>query len=88
MENFETQEVIITECFKCGRRFENYFKASPCCTSLVVKVDENGNRTSITFLSSLSKPEPEFLNEDAGEDAEENPEPKEELQNETETEIL
>lgn len=85
MENFETQEVIITECFKCGRRFENYFKASPCCTSLVVKVDENGNRTTITFLSSLSKPQPGFLNKDA---AEENQESKEELQNEAETEIL
>lgn len=63
MENFETEEIIITECFKCGRRFENYFNASPCCTSIVVKVDENKNRTTITFLSSLSKPRYELFEE-------------------------
>lgn len=63
MENFETEEIIITECFKCGRRFENYFNASPCCTSIVVKVDENGNRTTITFLSSFSKPRYELFEE-------------------------
>ncbi|OVE55968.1 hypothetical protein B0E34_17315 [Chryseobacterium mucoviscidosis] len=63
MENFETQEIIVTECFKCGRRFENYFNASPCCTSIVVKVNEKGNPTTITFLSSLSKPRYELFEE-------------------------
>jgi len=54
-------ESIVTECFKCGTRYKNYFKASPCCRSIVLKVDENGSRTSITFLSSLSLPGSEFI---------------------------
>jgi hypothetical protein len=50
----EKNKSIVTECFKCGTRYENYFKASPCCKSIILKVDENGSRTSITFISSLS----------------------------------
>ncbi|WP_294246585.1 hypothetical protein [uncultured Chryseobacterium sp.] len=55
----EKKEITITECFKCGTRYENYFNASPCCKSIVVKVDEQGNRTSVTFLSALSFPRTE-----------------------------
>lgn len=58
MENIEEKEMIITECFKCGTRYENYFNASPCCKSIVLKVDENGNRTTITFLTTFSMPQP------------------------------
>ena len=57
----EKNESIVTECFKCGARYKNYFKASPCCKSIVLKVNENGNRTSITFLNSLSLPGLEFI---------------------------
>lgn len=49
-------QTIITECMKCGSRYKNYFFASPCCQSIVIKVDENGQKTTITFLSSLSIP--------------------------------
>ncbi|WP_294304438.1 hypothetical protein [uncultured Chryseobacterium sp.] len=58
MENFEKKEIIITECFICGTWYENYFFASPCCRSIVLKVDKNGNRTHTTFLSVLSLPQP------------------------------
>ncbi|NML56227.1 hypothetical protein [Chryseobacterium cheonjiense] len=51
----EKNETVITECFKCGTRYENHFSASPCCKSIVIKVDKNGTRTTITFLSTLSK---------------------------------
>jgi hypothetical protein len=57
----EKNEIIVTECFKCGTRYENYFKASSCCKSIILKVDENGSRTNITFLSSLSLPGSEFI---------------------------
>ncbi|SEM43129.1 hypothetical protein SAMN05421856_103190 [Chryseobacterium taichungense] len=53
----EKNETVITECFKCGTRYKNHFKASPCCKSIIVKVDENGNRTTITYLSTLSIPQ-------------------------------
>lgn len=62
-ETMEKKENIITECFKCGTRYQNYFNASPCCKSIVVKVDEKGNRTSITFLSALSFPQAESAEE-------------------------
>ncbi|MEC3875880.1 hypothetical protein [Chryseobacterium salviniae] len=52
----EKNETVITECFECGTRYENHFNASPCCKSIIVKVDEHGNRTSITFLSTFSIP--------------------------------
>jgi len=48
--------VVVTECFKCGTRYENHFTASPCCKSIMMKVNENGERTSITFLSSFYIP--------------------------------
>jgi len=51
--------VIITECFKCGMRYENHFTASPCCKSIMMKVNKNGERTTITFLRSFSIPKPE-----------------------------
>lgn len=51
----EKNETIITECFNCGARYKNHFIASPCCKSIVIKIDENGNRTTITFLSTFSK---------------------------------
>lgn len=57
----EKNDIIITECFKCGARYENYFKASPCCRSIILKVDEQGNRTTITFLSALSLPGSDFI---------------------------
>ncbi len=57
----EKNTSIVTECLKCGTRYENYFKASPCCKSIILKVDENGSRTSITFLSSLSLLRSEFI---------------------------
>jgi hypothetical protein len=50
-------DINVTECLKCGARYENYFKASPCCRALVMKVDEHGSRTTITFLSALSLPD-------------------------------
>jgi hypothetical protein len=50
------ENITITECSKCGARYENYFNASPCCKSIIFKVDEHGNRTTITFLSALSLP--------------------------------
>lgn len=53
----EKDETVITECFKCGTRYENHFIASPCCTSIMIKVDESGNRTTITFLSTFSIPQ-------------------------------
>jgi hypothetical protein len=49
----EENDITITEC---GARYENYFNASPCCKSIIFKVDEHGNRASITFLSTLSPP--------------------------------
>lgn len=58
MENFEKKEIIITECFTCGAQYENYFFASPCCGSIVLKVDKDGHRTNTTFLSALSLPQP------------------------------
>ncbi|MCJ8154994.1 hypothetical protein MKJ01_14590 [Chryseobacterium sp. SSA4.19] len=57
----EKNEIMVTECFKCGARYQNYFRTSPCCSSIILKVDENGNRTSITFLSALSLPGLEFI---------------------------
>jgi hypothetical protein len=57
----EKNEIIVTECFKCGTRYENYFKASSCCKAIILKVNKNGSRTNITFLSSLSLPGPEFI---------------------------
>ncbi|WP_294282643.1 hypothetical protein [uncultured Chryseobacterium sp.] len=66
MENFEKKEIIITECIICGARYENYFYASPCCRSLVLKVDENGNRTCTTFLSALSQPQPRLAKKVSG----------------------
>lgn len=50
----EKNENVITECFKCGKQYKNHFSASPCCRSIVLKVDENGNRTTVTFLSTFS----------------------------------
>lgn len=50
----EKNETVITECFQCGKQYKNHFNASPCCKSIVVKVDESGNRTTITFLSTFS----------------------------------
>ncbi|WP_294224789.1 hypothetical protein [uncultured Chryseobacterium sp.] len=58
MENSEKKEIIITECFACGAWYENYFFPSPCCGSIVLKVDQDGNRTNTTFLSVLSLPQP------------------------------
>ncbi len=52
----EKNETVITECLKCGTRYENHFNASPCCKSIIVKVDESGNRTTITFLSTFTVP--------------------------------
>jgi hypothetical protein len=52
----EENDITITECSKCGARYENYFNASPCCKSIIFKVDEHGNCTTITFLSTLSLP--------------------------------
>lgn len=52
----EKKAAVITECLKCKARYKNYFNLSPCCQSLVLKVDENGNRTNITFLSALARP--------------------------------
>jgi len=52
----EKNKTVITECFQCGTRYENYFKASPCCKSIILKIDEHGNRTNITFLSTFSIP--------------------------------
>lgn len=57
----EENDITITECFKCGARYENYFNASPCCRSLMMKVDEKGNRTNITFLKSLSLPQWDYV---------------------------
>lgn len=54
----EKKAAVITECLKCKARYKNYLNLSPCCQSLVLKVDENGNRTNITFLSALAKPRP------------------------------
>jgi hypothetical protein len=51
----ETKKIVITECMECGQRFENHFYASPCCNSIILKVNELGERTSITFLSTLAK---------------------------------
>lgn len=53
--------MIITECFKCGARYKNYFYASPCCRSIILKVDENGQRSTVTFLSTLSLPQANFV---------------------------
>lgn len=50
--------IILTECFKCGKRYESHFRASPCCRSIMMKVDEKGERTTITFLGSFFPPEP------------------------------
>ncbi len=57
----EKNKTVITECFKCGMQYKNHFSASPCCKSIVIKIDESGNRTTITFLStfSISNPHPE-----------------------------
>lgn len=66
MENFEKKEIIITECLICGARYENYFYASPCCHSLVLKVDKDGNRTHTTFLSVLSLPQPHLAKKVSG----------------------
>ncbi|KQM47076.1 hypothetical protein [Chryseobacterium sp. Leaf201] len=57
----EKIDITITECFKCGARYENYFNASPCCRAIILKVDEHGNRTTITFLSTLSMPSSDFV---------------------------
>lgn len=57
----EKTDITITECFKCGARYENYFNASPCCRAIILKVDEQGNRTTTTFLSTLSLPLPDFV---------------------------
>jgi uncharacterized OB-fold protein len=51
--------VIITECFKCGARYENHFTASPCCKSIMMKVNANGERTTITYLNSFIIPKPD-----------------------------
>lgn len=48
--------IIITECFKCGTRYENHFTISPCCKSIMMKVNEKGERTTITYLSSFIVP--------------------------------
>jgi hypothetical protein len=66
MENFEKKNIIITECFTCGTRYENYFYASPCCNAIVLKVDKNGNRTQTTFLSVLSLPKPHLAKKVSG----------------------
>lgn len=50
------ENITITECSKCGARYEDYFNASPCCKSIIFKVDEHGNRTTITFFSTFSLP--------------------------------
>lgn len=50
--------IILTECFKCGKRYESHFRASPCCRSIMMKVDEKGERTTITFLGSFFPPDP------------------------------
>ncbi|MCJ8153052.1 hypothetical protein MKJ01_04635 [Chryseobacterium sp. SSA4.19] len=57
----EKKDITITECFTCGARYENYFNASPCCRSIMIKVDEKGNRTMTTFLSCLSLPKWDFV---------------------------
>jgi len=57
----EKKAAVITECLKCKARYKNYFNVSPCCQSIVLKVDENGNSTTITFLSALSKPRPHII---------------------------
>jgi len=54
----EKNETVITECFKCGKQYKNHFSASPCCKSIVIKIDESGNRTTITFLSTFSITQP------------------------------
>lgn len=66
MENLEKKEIIITECLVCGTRYENYFYASPCCNAIVLKVDKDGNRTHITFLSVLSLPQPHLAKKVSG----------------------
>ncbi|SMP25402.1 hypothetical protein [Chryseobacterium profundimaris] len=50
----EKNETVITECFKCGKQYKNHFSASPCCKSIIIKIDESGKRTNITFLSTFS----------------------------------
>jgi hypothetical protein len=47
---------VITECSKCGQRFKNWKFATPCCNGLSFIVDENGNKTTRVFLSTLVKP--------------------------------
>lgn len=54
--SYGKKNVIITECFKCGTRYNNYFKASPCCRSIMMKVNEKGIRTTIVYLGSFSLP--------------------------------
>lgn len=61
----EKNETVITECFECGTRYENHFSASPCCKSIVIKVDESGNRTTVTFLSAFSILHPHSKKEEA-----------------------
>lgn len=55
----EEKTIVITECFKCGTRYQNHFKASPCCKSIMMKVNEKGERTTIAYLNSFSIPKPE-----------------------------
>ncbi|MCA6067500.1 hypothetical protein JI747_009950 [Chryseobacterium sp. RG1] len=50
------KKIILTECFKCGKRYENHFTASPCCKSIMLKVNEKGERTAISFLGSFPFP--------------------------------
>ncbi len=51
-----TTKKLITECSKCGQKFENWPYATPCCNGLSVIVDENGKKTTRVYLSTLTKP--------------------------------
>ena len=47
---------VITECSKCGVRYNNWRYLTPCCSGLSIIVDENGNKTTSVFLSTFCKP--------------------------------
>jgi hypothetical protein len=47
---------LITECHKCGKRFNNWKYATPCCKGLSLIVDEEGKATTRVYLSTFSIP--------------------------------
>lgn len=48
---------VITECNKCGKRFNDLRTSTPCCKGLSMIVNKYGNTTKKVFLSTLNKPQ-------------------------------